>query len=125
MQKMGSLLDVDSDLQISNPQVNVEIDRDKAHALGVTAQAIESALDDAYGARQVSTIYAPNNQYWVIMELEPEYQADPATLHLLYIRSSSGKLVPLDTVARLIPTVGPLAVNHTGQLPSVTISFNV
>jgi HAE1 family hydrophobic/amphiphilic exporter-1 len=125
MRRIPGLADVDTDLQITNPQVNVEIDRDKAHVLGVTAQAIESALDDAYGARQVSTIYAPNNEYWVIMELEPEYQADPATLHLLYIRSSSGKLVPLDTVARLIPTVGPLAVNHTGQLPSVTISFNV
>jgi HAE1 family hydrophobic/amphiphilic exporter-1 len=125
MGKMAALSDVDSDLQIRNPQVNVEIDRDKAHALGVTAQAIESALDDAYGARQISTIYAPNNEFWVIMELAPQYQDDPATLHLLYIRSSSGKLVPLDTVARLIPTVGPLAVNHTGQLPSVTISFNV
>jgi len=125
MGKMAAMRDVDSDLQIRNPQVNVEIDRDKAHALGVTAQAIESALDDAYGARQISTIYAPNNEFWVIMELAPQYQDDPATLHLLYIRSSSGKLVPLDTVARLIPTVGPLAVNHTGQLPSVTISFNV
>jgi hydrophobic/amphiphilic exporter-1 (mainly G- bacteria), HAE1 family len=125
MSKMAALRDVDSDLQISNPQVNVEIDRDKAHALGITAQAIEDALDDAYGARQISTIYAPNNEFWVIMELAPQYQDDPATLHLLYIRSSSGKLVPLDTVARLIPTVGPLAVNHTGQLPSVTISFNV
>ncbi len=125
MQKMATLRDVDSDLQIRNPQVNVEIDRDKAHALGVTAQAIEDALDDAYGARQISTIYAPNNEFWVIIELAPQYQADPATLHLLYIRSSSGKLVPLDTVARLIPTVGPLAINHTGQLPSVTISFNV
>ena len=125
MGKMAALADVDSDLQIRNPQVNVEIDRDKAHALGITAQAIEDALDDAYGARQISTIYAPNNEFWVIMELAPQYQDDPATLHLLYIRSSSGKLVPLDTVARLIPTVGPLAVNHTGQLPSVTISFNV
>jgi hydrophobic/amphiphilic exporter-1 (mainly G- bacteria), HAE1 family len=125
MGKMAALADVDSDLQIRNPQVNVEIDRDKAHALGITAQAIEDALDDAYGARQISTIYAPNNEFWVIMELAPQYQADPATLHLLYIRSSSGKLVPLDTVARLVPTVGPLAVNHTGQLPSVTISFNV
>ncbi len=125
MRRMADLRDVDSDLQIRNPQVNVEIDRDQAHALGVTAQAIEDALDDAYGARQISTIYAPNNEFWVIMQVEPEYQGDPATLHLLYIHSSSGKLVPLDTVARLVPTVGPLAVNHTGQLPSVTISFNV
>jgi HAE1 family hydrophobic/amphiphilic exporter-1 len=125
MRGLTDLRDVDTDLQITNPQVNIEIDRDKAHALGVTAQAIEDALDDAYGARQVSTIYAPNNEFRVIMELEPQYQTDPSVLHMLYIHSSSGKLVPLDTVARVIPTVGPLSVDHTGQLPSVTLSFNV
>ena len=89
MRALPELQDVSSDLQIKNPQINVDIDRDKATALGVTAQQIENALYTAYGSRQVSTIYAPNNHYQVIMELEPEYQMDPAALSLLYIRSSN------------------------------------
>ena len=117
--------DVTSDLQIKNPQVNVEIDRDKASALGVTAQQIEDALYTAYASRQISTIYAPNNEYQVIMELEPQYQTDPSALSLLYIRSSSGQLVPLDAVASLTAESGPLTVNHLGQIPSVTLSFNL
>jgi HAE1 family hydrophobic/amphiphilic exporter-1 len=117
--------DVTSDLQITNPQVNVEIDRDKASALGVTANQIEDALYTAYGQRQISTIYAPNNAYRVITELENQYQMDPSALSLLYIRSSSGQLVPLSTVAHLTRTLGPLSINHLGQLPSVTISFNL
>ena len=122
---LPDLRDVNSDLEIKNPQVNVEIDRDKAHALGLTAQAIESALADAYGSRQVSTIYAPNNEYWVELELEPQYQSDPASLNLLYVRSATGQLVPLNTVAKLTRTLGPLSINHSGQLPAVTISFDV
>jgi HAE1 family hydrophobic/amphiphilic exporter-1 len=122
---LPDLRDVNSDLEIKSPQVNVEIDRDKAHALGLTAQAIESALADAYGSRQVSTIYAPNNEYWVELELEPEYQNDPASLNLLYVRSATGQLVPLNTVAKLTRTLGPLSINHSGQLPAVTISFDV
>jgi len=125
MGKVPELQDVTSDLQITNPQVDVEIDRDKASALGLTAQQIEDALYNAYGARQVSTIYAPNNQYKVILELEPRYQTDPSALSLLYIRSTSGNLVPLSTVAKLTRRIGPLTVNHIGQLPAVTISFNV
>jgi hydrophobic/amphiphilic exporter-1 (mainly G- bacteria), HAE1 family len=117
--------DVTSDLQITNPQVNVEIDRDKASALGVTANQIEDALYTAYGQRQISTIYAPNNAYRVITELENQYQLDPSALSLLYIRSSSGQLAPLSTVAHLTRTLGPLSINHLGQLPSVTISFNL
>ena len=117
--------DVNTDLQITSPQVVVDIDRDKASALGVTAEQIENALYDAYGARQVSTIYTPSNEYWVIMELEPRYQADPAALALLYVRSATGRLVPLNAVARLTRGVGPLTVTHLGQLPSVTISFNL
>ncbi len=117
--------DVNSDLQIASPQVIVDIDRDKASSLGVTAGQIESALSDAYGSRQVSTIYTPSNEYWVIMELEPRYQSDPAALSMLYIRSSNGRLVPLSAVAKLTRGVGPLTVNHLGQLPSVTISFNL
>jgi hydrophobic/amphiphilic exporter-1 (mainly G- bacteria), HAE1 family len=122
---LPGFLDVNSDLQITSPQVLVEIDRDRASALGVTADQIENALNDAYGSPQVSTIYTPTNQYWVMMELLPQYQRDPAALSMLYIRSSSGKLVPLGSVAKLTRTVGPLTVNHLGQLPAVTISFNL
>jgi hydrophobic/amphiphilic exporter-1 (mainly G- bacteria), HAE1 family len=125
MKGLPGFLDVNSDLQITSPQVLVEIDREKASALGVTAMQIENALNNAYGSPQVSTIYTPTNQYWVMMELLPQYQRDPAALSMLYIRSSSGKLVPLGTVARLTRTVGPLTVNHLGQLPAVTISFNL
>ncbi|HEY6895443.1 MAG TPA: efflux RND transporter permease subunit, partial [Rhodanobacteraceae bacterium] len=91
----------------------------------VSAQTIENTLYDAYGSRQVSTIYAPTNQYWVVMELEPRYQTDPSVLSLLYVRSNTGALVPLNAVATLKPTIGPLAINHQGQLPSVTISFDL
>jgi hydrophobic/amphiphilic exporter-1 (mainly G- bacteria), HAE1 family len=117
--------DVTSDLQVKNPQLNVEIDRDKASVLGVTAEQVENALYTSYGQRQISTIYAPNNAYRVVMELEDQYQLDPSALAMLYIRSSSGSLVPLSTVARLTRSLGPLTVNHLGQLPSVTISFNL
>ena len=122
---LPGLVDVTSDLQITQPQITVDIDRNKASALGVSAQTIENTLYDAYGARQVSTIYAPTDQYWVIMELEPRYQTDPSALALLYVRSSTGALVPLNAVATLKSTVGPLAINHQGQLPAVTISFDV
>jgi HAE1 family hydrophobic/amphiphilic exporter-1 len=125
LKELPQLQDVTSDLQIKNPQVNVEIDRDKASSLGVTAEQIEGALGASYGSLQVSTIYAPTNQYQVITEVEPRYQRDPSALSMLYIRSSSGKLVPLDTVTKLSQDVGPLSVNHQGQLPAVTISFNL
>ncbi len=119
------LQDVTSDLQITSPKVRVEIDRDKASALGITANQVENALYDAYGNRQVSTIYTPTNQYWVILELDPAYQQDPEALSLLYVRSSKGQLVPLNAVAKLTPGIGPLSVNHLGQLPSVTLSFDL
>jgi HAE1 family hydrophobic/amphiphilic exporter-1 len=125
LRKIPGLQDVTSDLEIKNPQVNVEIDRDKASALGVTAQQVEDALSSAYSSLQVSTIYAPNNEYQVIVELEPRYQLDPSALSLLYIRSAQGALVPLNGVARLSPSAGPLTVNHLGQLPAVTLSFNL
>ncbi|HKZ08761.1 MAG TPA: efflux RND transporter permease subunit [Methylomirabilota bacterium] len=125
LKRLPGFLDVNSDLQISSPQILVEIDREKASALGVTALQIESALNHAFGSPQVSTIFTPTNQYWVMMELLPEFQRDPGALSSLYIRSSGGKLVPLGTVARLTRTVGPLTVNHLGQLPAVTISFNL
>jgi HAE1 family hydrophobic/amphiphilic exporter-1 len=119
------LRDVASDVQIGNPQVNVQIDRERASSLGVTAQQIETALYDAYGSRQVSTIYTPNNEYWVVMELLPKYQLDPSALGMLYIRSSKGNLVPLSSVATLTRGVGPVTVNHSGQMPSVTVSFDL
>ncbi|HVN80674.1 MAG TPA: efflux RND transporter permease subunit, partial [Terriglobia bacterium] len=122
---LPGLQDVTSDLQISSPQVFVEIDRDKASALGVTADQIENALYNAYGSRQVSTIYTPTNEYWVILELDPQFQRDPSALSMLYIRSSQGKLVPLSAAAKLSRGVGPLTVTHLGQIPSVTISFNL
>jgi HAE1 family hydrophobic/amphiphilic exporter-1 len=125
MREVPGMVDVTSDLQIKNPQVNVEINRDKAATLGVTAYQVEDALYYAYGARQVSTIYAPNNQYWVIMELEPRYQMDPTALQWLYLRSAAGQLVPLNVVANLTRDLGPLTVNHAGQLPAVTLSFNL
>jgi HAE1 family hydrophobic/amphiphilic exporter-1 len=125
MRGVPGLLDVTSDMQLKNPQLHVEIDRDKAGALGITPQKIEDALYTAYGSRQISTIYAPNNEYQVIMELAPEYQRNPGDISMLYIHSAKGDLVPLSTLVRLNENVGPLQVNHTGQLPSVTISFNL
>ena len=125
LKSLPTLQDVNSDLQITNPQVVVEIDRDKAQSLGISPAQIESTLYDAYGSRQVSTIYTPTNQYQVILEVEPQYQLSPEALRKLYLRSSSGRLVPLAGVATLRRSLGPLTVNHTGQLPSVTISFNL
>ncbi|HSR12452.1 MAG TPA: efflux RND transporter permease subunit, partial [Thermodesulfobacteriota bacterium] len=125
MRQLPLLQDVTSDLQIKNPQLTVDIDRDKASALGVSAQQVEDALSSAYASRQISTIYAPNNEYQVILELEPQYQAEPAALNLLYIRSTKGALVPLSAVTRVTEAVGPLTVNHMGQLPAVTLSFNL
>jgi HAE1 family hydrophobic/amphiphilic exporter-1 len=125
LKTLPGLVDVTTDLQITQPQVTVAIDRNRASALGVSAQSIENTLYDAYGSRQVSTIYAPTDQYWVVMELQPRFQADPSALSLLYVRSDSGALVPLNSVASLKPTIGPLAITHLGQLPSVTISFDL
>jgi HAE1 family hydrophobic/amphiphilic exporter-1 len=125
LRSLPGLVDVASDLQIVRPEVTVEIEREKASALGVSAQQIEMALNNAYGSRQVSTIYTPTNQYWVIMELAPRYQTDPSVMPMLYVRSSTGALVPLNAVAKLSYGVGPLQVTHHGQLPSVTLSFDV
>jgi HAE1 family hydrophobic/amphiphilic exporter-1 len=125
LRELPGLQDVTSDLQIQNPEILVQIDRDKAASLGVTAQQVEDALYSAYASRQVSTILAPNNQYQVILELEPQYQMNPSALSLLYIRSRQGTLVPLNTVATLTRDAGPLTVNHLGQIPAVTLSFNL
>jgi len=125
LKEVPGLVDVNSDLQISSPEVIVDIDRDHASALGVTADQIEDALYSAYGSRQVSDIYTPTNDYWVLLEMLPQFQLDPNALSLLYVRSATGKLVPLSTVTAPRTTVGPLAVTHLAQLPSVTISFNL
>ena len=122
---LPQLQDVTSDLQVKNPQLTVQVDHDKAYALGLTPDQVSQALYSAYGTRQVSTIYTPNNEYYVIIELLPQYQTNPNQLSSLYVRSNTGNLVPLDTVAKVITSVGPLTVNHLGQLPSVTISFNL
>jgi HAE1 family hydrophobic/amphiphilic exporter-1 len=119
------LVDVNSDLQITSPQLRVDIQRDRAASLGITPGQIEDALYSAFGTRQVSTIYTPTNQYYVIMEVAPEFQRDASALSLIYLRSRSGKLVSLDTVAALRRDVGPLTVNHLGQVPAVTLSFNL
>jgi HAE1 family hydrophobic/amphiphilic exporter-1 len=124
LRKLPELQDVTSDMLITNPQVSININRDVASTLGVSPEAIESALYSAYGSRQISTIYAANNTYDVIVEVEPQYQRDPSALSLLYVNSASGALVPLNAVASIKPTVGPLSVNHSGQLPAVTVSFN-
>jgi HAE1 family hydrophobic/amphiphilic exporter-1 len=125
MRTLPGFLDVNSDLQIASPQLMVDIDRDRALALGVSPEQIQNALYTAYGRRQVSTIYAPANQYPVIMEVKPEYQRNPAALSKLYVRSSTGGLVPIDAVVGTSRTVGPLNINHFGQLPAVTVSFNL
>ncbi|MFT3869056.1 MAG: efflux RND transporter permease subunit [Nibricoccus sp.] len=122
---VDAVVDVNSDLQISSPQARVSIDRDRAARLGLTPQQIEDALYSAYGSRQVSTIYTPANQYYVIMEVGQEFQRDPDDLPSLHLRARNGKLVPVSAVASIERTVGPLTVNHLGQVPAVTISFNL
>jgi hydrophobic/amphiphilic exporter-1 (mainly G- bacteria), HAE1 family len=119
------LTDVTSDLQIKNPQVQVTIDRNRAAAFGIDVNQIETALYNAYGARQVSTIYTPNDQYWVVMELLPQYQRDLSAMNLLHLTGRNGDAVPLGSLAQIKPSTGPLSVNHSGQLPSVTLSFNL
>ena len=123
--QIPGLQDVTSDLAISAPQVDITIDRDKAASMQVNAQQIENALYDAYGTRWVSTIYASVNEYKVLLELDPKYQGDPSSLSLLYFKSSAGNLIPLDTMATITQKIGPQAVNHYGQLPAVTISFDL
>jgi multidrug efflux pump subunit AcrB len=125
MQTLPGFLDINTDLQIRSPQLFVDLNRERANSLGISAQQIEETLFSAYGARLVSTIFTQANQFSVITEIAPEYQDSPETLSKLYVHSSQGPLVPLETLAKLSRTVGPLSVNHFGQLPSATISFNL
>ena len=125
LRSVPGLEDVTSDLQIKNPQVSVDLDRDHIGALGLTADQVERALSSAYSSMQVSQIFAPDDEYQVILQVEKRYQRDPAALSMLYLTTPTGSLVPLSTVVRTHQAVGPLSVNHTGQLPSVTLSFNL
>ncbi len=123
--RLPLIQDVTSDVQIKNPRVNLEIDRDKAAALQINASQIESALYSGYGPSWVSTIYAPTNQYKVMLELDPKYQAHADSISEIFLKSGTGQLVPLDTLVKKHEDAGPLSINHSGQLPSVTISFNL
>jgi hydrophobe/amphiphile efflux-1 (HAE1) family protein len=123
--KLQGFQDVTSDLLIATPEMDVKIDRDAAAATGVSAAQIESALYTAFGPQQVSTIYTSIDQYWVLMQVDPKRQDDPAVLSQIYVRSSGGQLVPLSAVARFEKSVGPATISHLGQVPSVTLSFNL
>jgi hydrophobic/amphiphilic exporter-1 (mainly G- bacteria), HAE1 family len=125
MRNIEGLEDVTSDLQIRNPQINVDLDRDQIAALGLTVDQVELALSSSYGSRQISQIFASDDQYQVILQVAPQFQRDPAALSMLYMQAPGNKLVPLSTLVNTRQTVGPQAVNHTGQLPSVTLSFNL
>src|SRR5579864_3877996 len=127
-QAMGQLpgrVDMISDLQIKNPQIEIEVDRDRAAALGVDWSNIASVLYDAFGPQLVSTIYGADNQYRVLLELLPQYQQHEDSLKLLYLKSNTGQLVPLNAIAKLKLDAGPTSIQHSGQLPSVTISFGM
>ncbi|MDO8933514.1 MAG: efflux RND transporter permease subunit, partial [Rhodocyclaceae bacterium] len=125
LRQLPGFVDVNTNLKNQSPVVSLDVDRDKLAPLGLSFGQVEDALQNAFSARQISTIYSATNQYQVILELAPEFQADPAALAKIYVRSSSGKLVPLDTVARISRGTQALTVNHQGQLPSVTLSFNL
>ena len=125
MSKLPGVQEVNSDLELNNPQINVHILREAASTLGVSAEEIQSALNAAYGGSQISTIYGATNEYQVIMQLAPQYQSDIGALDALYVRGAGNNLVPLKAVADITPGVGPLQVSHYGQLPSVTLSFNL
>jgi len=116
---------VSSDLQDQGLRVRLLIDRATASRLGITPLLIDDTLYDAFGQRQVSTIYTQLNQYRVILEVKPAYQQDPAKLHDLYVRSASGNSVPLNAITRIQETTGPLAINRQGQFPATTVSFNL
>ena len=119
------LLDVTTDLYIKNPQMTVDIDREKAAVYGITVDQVRNQLYNAYGARQVGTIYKPSNDYQIILEAQPQFRVDPSDLSKLYMKTQNNQTIPLDAVAKLVPSVGPLQINHQGQQPAVTISFNL
>jgi len=125
LKELPDLEDVTTDVLVGTPQIDIHVNRDLAATVGITQDQVEQTLANAYGQRQISTIYAPSNQYRVVIGLAPHYQRDPVQLAKLYVRSANGKMVPLSAIAELKPGVGPLVVNHLGQFPSATISFNL
>jgi HAE1 family hydrophobic/amphiphilic exporter-1 len=125
IEKIPGLLDVTTDLYIKNPQMTVDIDREKAAVYGVSVDQVRNQLYNAFGARQVGTIYMPSNDYQIILEAQPRFRVDPSDLSKLYMKTANGQTIPLDAVAKLVPSVGPLQINHQGQQPAVTISFNL
>ncbi len=125
MRKLRILTDVNTDQQNSGLQASLVYDRDTASRLGITPQMIDNTLYEAFGQAQVSTMYTPLNQYHVVMEVAPQFWQDPASLNDIYIRPTMGKEVPLGAVTHFVPTTAPLSVNHQGQFPSVTVSFNL
>jgi HAE1 family hydrophobic/amphiphilic exporter-1 len=125
LRQVPEIGDISSDLQVRNPQLRIDVDRDRAAVLGLNISQVQSALYNAFGSRQISTILGASNDYPVILELLPEFQRDPSAINLLHVRSRTGALVPLGSVATVTPILGPQSVNHSGQLPSVTLSFNL
>ena len=125
MREVPGLRDASSDLQLANPQIDLDINRDRAAALGVTVADIQSTLYAAYGAARISTIYSNTAQYDVLLQMAPEFQLDINALKLLFVPSATGTLVPIEAVAAIRPSVGPLSVTHYQQLPSVTLSFDL
>src|ERR1043166_6644713 len=123
--RLSGLQDVTTDLQIKSPQTILNIDRQKAAALGLTAEQIRTTLYNSFGSRQVATIFTASNDYAVILELGPAFQENEEALSKVFVRSAAGLLVPLETVATLTRVAGPLTVNHQGQVPAVTIFFNL
>jgi len=125
LREIPGLQDVNSDLQLRTPQLSVDMDREQIAALGLTADQVQSALSAAYSSRQISQIYAPDDEYQVMMQISPEFQQNPAALSMLYVQGTGGKLIPLSSVVTTRQTVGPQSINHITQLPSVTLSFNL
>jgi len=125
MKAVPWITDVNTDVKLNSPKVYISVDREKASALGLTMAQIQNAFFTSYGSRKVSTIYAPLDEYYVILEVQPEFKKDPNALSYLYVQSKDGRLIPLNTVATLKETTGPISVSHTGQLNSATISFNL
>jgi hydrophobe/amphiphile efflux-1 (HAE1) family protein len=125
MRKLPELQDVASDQQIAAPHLSIDIDRDAASRLGVSASLIDETLYDAFGQRQVATMYTATNQYKVILEVKPEFQNDPTALSKIYVPGPNGVQVPLSSFARFTNTLEPLLISHQGQFPAVTLSFNL
>lgn len=125
LRDLPELQDVNTDLQVKNLQLNIKIDRDKMSKLGLGMDQVQDALNSAYSQRQVSVIYTPTNQYWVILEVAPEFNQDASMLEWLKVRTAAGDLVPISTVATVSRGVGPMQVNHLGQFTAVTLSFNL